>query len=211
METPRSWLGLILILGMLTGCQTLSRGRSQWVSATSRPAGVRVLVDGVPAGTTPVSLKLTRRDLHVVRFELDGYRPVEIRMSKKRPPVAETILTSLPFAPIGAVVIGLPIFLVWNTADRPQGEWGGMGQAFVSAGIGALAGWALVTVIDMGSPSNYDLTPRPLVVEMEPADGRAAPRVIKMGADELRKTSWIRIKPLSPGEAAPNSSSLVDR
>src|SRR5512136_134316 len=109
METPRFWLVLILIIGLTTGCQTLSRGRSQWVPATSRPAGVRVSVDGVPVGTTPVSLKLTRRDLHVVRFELDGYRPVEIRMSQKRPPVAETILTSIFWAPIGAVVIGLPI------------------------------------------------------------------------------------------------------
>ncbi len=210
MKTPRCWLALILVLGMLTGCQTLSRGRSQWVSATSRPAGVRVSVDGVPAGTTPVSLKLTRRDLHVVRFELDGYRPVEIRMSKKRPHVTETILTSLPWAPIGAVAIGFPIFLVWNTADRPEGEWGGMGQAFVSAGIGALAGWALGTVVDLRSPSNYDLSPRALIVEMEPADGRAA-HVIEMGADELRRTSWIRIKPLSRGEARRDSPSPIAR
>ena len=204
MKFRRLFPVLVLVSCLATGCQTLSRGRSQWVPATSRPAGVRVIVDGVAAGTTPVSLKLTRRDAHVVRFELDGYRPVEIRMSKKRAPLAETILTSLPWGPIGAVAIGLPIFLIWNSAHRPSGEWGGMGQAAASAAIGTVAGWGLALVIDLRGPSNYDLMPQTLIVELEPARGGAAPRVIEMGREDLRKILWIRIEPREQEEPARN-------
>jgi hypothetical protein len=149
-------------------------------------------------GQTPVSLRLSRRGLHVIRLELDGYRPLEIRISKKRPPLAETVMTAIPWAPIGAVVVGYPIFLVWNAAHRPEGEWGGMGQAAVSAAIGFFTGWAAGIVIDLKSPSNYDLSPGTLAVELEPVGSPASLSVIEMDAEELREIRWIRIRP-KPG------------
>ena len=182
-----------LALFSLQGCQTLSRGRTQHVPATSRPAGVKVLVDGTAVGETPINLKLTRRDIHVVRFELAGYRPVEIRITKKRPPIGETIMTSAFWAPVGAVVLGFPMFLVWNAADKPEGEWGGMGQALISGTAGFIVGWVAGTVIDGRLPSNFDLSPQTLFVEMEKTDGAAAPHVIETDPVRLRQVRWIRV------------------
>jgi hypothetical protein len=192
-----AWPSAVLVLSLVTGCQTLSRGKTQWVPATSQPAGVRVLVDGALAGETPVSLKLTRRDIHVVRFEGEGYRPVEIWLSKKRPPLGETILTSIVWAPVGAVALGFPIYVVWTAADKPEGEWGGMGQAAISAAIGAVAGWVTGAIIDSHSPSNFDLAPQTLFVEMQKTDAPAPPRVIEMDLAEFRQVCWIRIGPSS--------------
>lgn len=192
-------IAVLFLLGSLPlfsapGCQALSRGRTQHIPATSRPAGVKVLVDGTAVGETPINLKLTRRDIHVVRFELAGYRPVEIRVTKKRPPIGETILTSAFWAPVGSVVLGFPMFLVWYAVEKPEGEWGGFGQAVISAAAGFVAGWVAGTVIDSHLPSNFDLSPQTLFIEMEKADGATdAPFIIETDSACLRRVCWIRV------------------
>jgi hypothetical protein len=191
-------IAVLFLLGALAlfsapGCQTLSRGRTQHIPATSRPAGVKVLVDGTAVGETPINLELTRRDIHVVRFELAGYRPVEIRITKKRPPLGETILMSAFWAPVGSVALGFPMFLVWSAVDKPEGEWGGMGQAFISAAAGFVVGWVAGTVIDSHRPSNFDLSPQTLFVQMEKAIGKAAPFIIEADSACLRRVRWIRV------------------
>lgn len=45
------------------------------LSIVSRPAGARVLVDGHPVGTTPMTLSKLSAGSHVVRLERDGYLP----------------------------------------------------------------------------------------------------------------------------------------
>jgi hypothetical protein len=183
-----------LALFSAPGCQTLSRGRTQHIPATSRPGGVKVLVDGTAIGETPINLELKRRDIHVVRFELSGYRPVEVRITKKRPPLGETILTSAFWAPVGSVVLGFPMFLVWYAVDKPEGDMGGMGQAFISAAAGFVVGWVAGTVIDSRLPSNFDLSPQTLFVQMEKADGATdAPFIIVTDLAQLRRVSWIRV------------------
>ena len=182
-----------LALFSVPGCQTLSRGRTQHIPATSRPAGVKVLIDGTAVGETPINLKLTRRDIHVVRFELSGYRPVEIRITKKRPPIGETILTSAFWAPVGSVVLGFPVFLVWYAVDKPEGEWGGFGRALISAAAGFVVGWVAGAVIDSRLPTNYNLTPQTLFVTMERSDGTGALLVIETDPARLRQVRWIRV------------------
>ncbi|MCX6566502.1 MAG: PEGA domain-containing protein, partial [Candidatus Aminicenantes bacterium] len=169
----------------MQGCQTLFRGRTQPVPATSRPVGVMVFVDGTAVGETPVNLKLARRDIHVVRFELAGYRPVEIRITKKRPSLGESIPTNIILAPVGGVVLGPlvrtawnMIRTAWNPLDSPEGE-DDLGRYFESILAGAILGWVGGIVIDSHSPSNFDLSPQTLFVEMEKADGTDAPGVIE--------------------------------
>ncbi len=41
----------------------------------SRPRGARVLIDGRPVGTTPLSVPDVRIGAHVIRLELPGHRP----------------------------------------------------------------------------------------------------------------------------------------
>ncbi len=194
MNTRRAWPACFLILALLPGCQTLSRGRTQAIPATSRPPGVRVVVDEALVGETPIILKMTRRAEHVVRFEAQGYRPVEIHFVRKRPPLGEIILTSLWGAPAGAVVLGIPGYAIWNAiADKPAEDLGGLGRGMISAAVGAVVGWAIAASVDAHAPSNWDLAPQTLFIEMEKSEAPAAPKVVHAPADRLGDIRWLRI------------------
>lgn len=67
---------------LLTGCASIVNGSTQPVSFISTPAAARVIVDGNPIGSTPVVHALSRKKLHAVRFELDGYQPYEMALSR---------------------------------------------------------------------------------------------------------------------------------
>lgn len=55
------------------GCATLDKGRHQVVPVASVPAGATVLVDGVPQGTTPISLNLSRQRAHQITVQKRGF------------------------------------------------------------------------------------------------------------------------------------------
>ncbi len=195
MRKAAAVLVIAAVLASLQGCQSLSRGTAQRVPATSQPAGVRVLVDGKDAGTTPVNLRLLRRDVHVVRFELEGYRPVEVRIIKKRPSLGMTILTGVVWVPVGGVALGLPIYFAWHAAAGPaHGEWGDLERGVISILIGAVLGWTAGTVFDATRPSNFDLEPRTIFVEMEKADGaNQAPKLVWLEPADIQRLNWIRV------------------
>jgi PEGA domain len=194
---PGKSAGLVLmgalVISSFTGCQTLSRGRSQLVPVTSRPAGVNVVVDGTMSGRTPVNLKLARRSGHVIRFEMDGYRPIEVRVTQKRPPLGETILTSFWWGPVGAVVLGMPIYLVLNEAFKPEEDLAGLGSAMISGAAGFVTGWIIGTIVDSRLPANFNLLPQTLFIEMEKADGTSLPLVVQVGPGEASRVRWIRV------------------
>lgn len=56
-----------------TGCATIIKGTHQDVPVSSEPSGASVLVDGVREGSTPATLRLSRKQSHVVTIELKGY------------------------------------------------------------------------------------------------------------------------------------------
>jgi hypothetical protein len=58
---------------LLGGCATLDKGRTQAVPVTSVPSGATVLVNGLPAGTTPITLKLSRQSAHQVTVQKRGF------------------------------------------------------------------------------------------------------------------------------------------
>ena len=81
----RTHIGLGIAFGTLialTGCATIMHGTSQDVGLSSAPTAARVLVDNKPLGTTPTIAKLTRKDNHVIRMELDGYQPFEATVTR---------------------------------------------------------------------------------------------------------------------------------
>jgi hypothetical protein len=71
-----------LTLAALTGCATIMHGTSQNLSLSSTPSAARVLVDGKLLGTTPTVTKLSRKNNHVIRMELEGYRPFEATVNR---------------------------------------------------------------------------------------------------------------------------------
>lgn len=76
-------LGLILsVIVLSTGCATIMHGTTQDVGISSSPTSARVTVDKIAYGQSPVVAKLSRKDNHVVRLELDGYAPAEMTLTR---------------------------------------------------------------------------------------------------------------------------------
>ncbi|NPV83773.1 MAG: PEGA domain-containing protein [Candidatus Aminicenantes bacterium] len=184
---------MILSLIILSSCQTLSRKTVQDVPATSKPPGVNVLVDGKLAGKTPFILKLERKFPHSVRFEAEGFRPVEIQITRRRPPLGETILTNAVWAPVGAVVCALALAPLWDKVSPGEDDLTPLVYSYI---IGLAVGWGTGVIVDRTSPRSFDLVPQTLSVEMEKVENTEAetrPAVIPMDAETFRQLRWIRV------------------
>lgn len=75
-----------LILALLPvglACASIIHGSKQSVAFTSTPSSARVTVDDQLVGNTPVVAKLTRKDKHIVRIELEGYSPFEATLARR--------------------------------------------------------------------------------------------------------------------------------
>src|SRR5688572_33183780 len=60
---------------LVAGCATIRHGTQQDVGFGSVPTNARITVDNQRTATTPTVMKLSRKDNHIVRIELDGYVP----------------------------------------------------------------------------------------------------------------------------------------
>jgi len=76
----RALIGATSIL--LTGCATVMHGTQQDVGFGSVPTSAKITVDNQRSATTPTVMKLSRKDNHVVRIELDGYLPYEATLTR---------------------------------------------------------------------------------------------------------------------------------
>lgn len=75
-------LAAVLAVLQFSGCATIVSGRHQKVDFQSNPSGATVTVNGAERGVTPLSLKLRRKDTHVVKIVKEGYIE-ETRMTKQ--------------------------------------------------------------------------------------------------------------------------------
>lgn len=75
-------LGLCL-LGVMTGCATIIHGSRQDISISSNPTSAVVSINGNEVGRTPLTSKLSRKDHHTIKIELDGYMPYETQFTRK--------------------------------------------------------------------------------------------------------------------------------
>jgi len=75
--------GIGLASAVVLACATIMHGSSQEVGISSQPTGATITVDGQPAGNTPVTAKLSRKDIHRVAITLTGYQPFEITTTRK--------------------------------------------------------------------------------------------------------------------------------
>ena len=76
----RALIGATSIL--LTGCATIMHGTQQDVGFGSVPTSARITVDNQRSATTPTVMKMSRKDNHIVRIELDGYLPYEATLTR---------------------------------------------------------------------------------------------------------------------------------
>lgn len=175
-------LALLLAALLGQGCMTLLGRRSQSVTVTASSIGASVFVDGTLEGVTPLALEVAKRAPGVIRIEKDGYRPVEIRL-KKRKAWVPIILPNLLWAP--------PI-AVWGfnpDAQSPREEFWGVAFPVLGAlvAVGAM-------VLDGLSDKSTMLAPRHLDIRLEPDTGTGAgPLVLVMGAESFRGVHWISV------------------
>lgn len=74
---------LLSIIVMVVGCATIIHGTKQNIAFNSNPSGAKVIVKGMEKGKTPTVISLPRGETNIViRFEKEGYEPVEVMMNR---------------------------------------------------------------------------------------------------------------------------------
>jgi hypothetical protein len=74
--------GVLIAALTLGACASIIHGTHQDVGISSDPTGASVTVDGHLEGKTPYVASLRRKDNHVVRIELPGYKPFETTVTR---------------------------------------------------------------------------------------------------------------------------------
>lgn len=176
-------LALLLAALFGQGCLTFLGRRSQSITVTASSVGASVYVDGELSGVTPVALHVAKRAPGVIRIEKDGYRPVEIRLKKRK----AWILIVLPN--VLWVSVGFPALAAVDIqSDRERL----MANFFVALGLAAPVAAML---IDGLSDTSTMLAPRHIDVRLEPDVGAAAgPLVLLLDAETFRGVHWISVR-----------------
>ncbi len=65
-----------------SSCATIIHGTGQEVGISSSPTGASVWIDNTEKGHTPLITKLSRKDNHIVRIQLDGYQPFDATLTR---------------------------------------------------------------------------------------------------------------------------------
>ena len=97
------------------GSALLASERSDPISVTSLPAGATVIVDGKVEGMTPMVVVLSRKLVHTVRIELEGYRP---RAAEVRPEVSWAKLAKNAFGGALFGIVGTAVDLTTGESKR---------------------------------------------------------------------------------------------
>lgn len=184
-------LVLPLTIALLSpNCGTLTRSRMQRIPVTSAPAGATIALNGAPLGVTPVEIRLDRKQKNqVIRIELPGYNPVEIRVKRKF--AGGIVPGNILFgAAAGFVPAGL-----FGWINILKGDPFNDNSAWIWAGLTAAFG-AAFTAVDMGDGSGYGLSPKDLTVTLTKADGVPRVDTLLVDAEDLLNIKWIRIHKL---------------
>jgi hypothetical protein len=99
-----------------SGCGTVIYGRTENIPISSDPLGARVTVDDQYAGTTPITVELSRKVDHKVKIEKDGYVVYETTTSTERNDSA--ILYDLPLLLPPLFLLTLPIEMTVGSLNK---------------------------------------------------------------------------------------------
>jgi len=68
----------------LTCCGSIVNGSTETVQINSNVPGAKVIVDNESKGTAPTTVDLSRKGIHTVRVEKEGYQPIEQQLDMGR-------------------------------------------------------------------------------------------------------------------------------
>jgi uncharacterized protein YceK len=72
----------ILVVLIFYGCATIIHGTKQEIGISSSPTGAKVSVDNDSVGTTPLFVKLKRKEDYIITIEMPGYRKAQLTITK---------------------------------------------------------------------------------------------------------------------------------
>jgi PEGA domain len=73
----------VIALALVASCGSIIHGRNQEIGIASTPVGARVTIDNQTTANTPFVAKLSRKNLHSVKVEADGYAPADLTLTRK--------------------------------------------------------------------------------------------------------------------------------
>jgi PEGA domain len=177
---------LIVILAdilLAASCGMMITGEgTQRIPITSVPMGATVIVNGVEQGRTPLILDLAKKARgRVIRIEVPGYQPLEIRLAKKA--------SGGPF--FANLLLGLLPGCVPATAYSLAHDGKGFFPVWL---LSAAAFGGVFTAVDLASGAVGEFVPKEVTVRLKKADGTPRVVTIFLDADEFRNIKWIRVQ-----------------
>ena len=73
----------IIGFALVASCGTIIHGKTQEIGIGSTPSGAKVTIDNGTAANTPFVAKLSRKNLHAIKLEADGYAPAALTLERK--------------------------------------------------------------------------------------------------------------------------------
>lgn len=177
----------LLILPLMSmllspGCATLIRKKAQRIPVTSAPAGASVSVNGTEQGTTPLEVRLTRKQKgQVIRIESPGYNPCEIQLKRRPSIVMDLASVSLGVA-LGSVITSAYI------EDDPD-----IKSALTIVPLLFAAPAMLFLSIDRISKKSFEFKPKSLTVTLTKAHGTPRVDTMLVDAGDFQNITWIRV------------------
>ena len=194
----KSIAGLVVIIFFGQSCAVIGP-KYQKVPVTSNPPQAKITVDDKFVGKTPLNLKLSRKDDHVIQIEMDGYEAAKIFVSPQpgsEGSVGSAVAAGVPFTLIGMVfgVLASLLFAPHNEADHVDAAW-----VLGGAAVGAIPG-----IYIMVSSYQTQLQPQRVYVLLKKAgetgqgsaeDGSESGSVqrIEISAEQFSSVNWISI------------------
>jgi len=83
LDATRAVTAVVVAALGLSACATIIHSPRQQVGISSTPSGASVTIDNVDSGKTPLVTKLSRKQEHVLRIEMAGYKPFEATLTRK--------------------------------------------------------------------------------------------------------------------------------
>ena len=72
----------VIGLALVASCGSIIHGRNQEIGIASTPSGAKVTIDNLTSSNTPFVAKLSRKNLHVLKLEADGYAPMDLTLTR---------------------------------------------------------------------------------------------------------------------------------
>jgi len=190
--------GLVVIVFFGQSCAIIGP-KYQTIPVTSNPPQARITVDNKFVGHTPLNLKLSRKDDHVIQIEMEGYEPAKIFVSPQ--PGSEGSVGSGMGAGLPITLVGMALGLAVGFAVAPHDELGHEKPAWV---LGGVALGAVPGIYIMFSSSKTRLDPERVYVLLkkagdagqETAERGSEPGLvqrIEISAEQLSSVNWISI------------------